>query len=228
MKLTRWIFFSLTGLAIVLTSAYALVTPRSFRTTAEVYSFTQGKSTATTLAGYQLANLAMGRTATSIAEPHQVLALTLPCNFSSASLVVYDQSTAHVVATLASAGDLHPLVQIVTNRDNQVRFLAQFQINQVGTPANGLLGGYLTIAGRLHANRTNGCPEAVSVRLDHDRHDHSFGDQDVPGGVDPDSAHTNFRTGLAHGAGVIEAVQNGITDTLIIPFGILSIRDVLP
>jgi len=228
MKSTRWIFLSLTSLAVILTSTYALVTTRTFRTAAQFYTFTQGKNTATTLAGYNLANLAMGRAATSTAEPNQVLALTLPCDFSSASLVVYDQSAAHIVATLANAGDLTPLVQIVTNRDNQIRFLAQFQINHVGTPANGLLGGYLTIAGRLHANRTNGCPEAVAIRLDHDRHDHNFGDQDVPRSVDPDSAHTNLRTGLAHGAGVINAVQNGITNTILIPYGFLSIRGVQP
>ena len=228
MKSTRWIFLSLTSLAVVLTSAYALVAPRTFQTAAQFYTFTQGKSTATTLAGYHLANLAMGRIATSTAATNQVLALTLPCDFSSASLVVYDQSTAHVVATLANAGDLNPLIQLVTNRDNQVRFLAQFQINHVGAPANGLLGGYLTVAGRLHANRTNGCPEAVSIKLDYDRHDHSFGDQNVPRSVDPDPTHTNLRTGLAHGAGVIDAVQNGITNTILIPYGFLSIRDVQP
>ena len=228
MKSTRWIFLGLTSLAVVLTSAYALVTTRTFRTAAQFYTFTQGKSTTTTFAGYQLANLAMGRTATSTAAPNQVLALTLPCDFSSASLVVYDQTFAHIVATLASAGDLNPLVQIVTNRDNQVRFLAQFQINHVGAPANGLLGGYLTVAGRIHANRTNGCPEAVSIRFDHDRHDHSFGDQDVPRSVDPDPTHTNLRTGLAHGAGVIDVVQNGITNTMLIPYGFLSIRDLQP
>lgn len=228
MKSKRWIFLSLTGLAALLTTASALVANRTFRTAAQFYTFTQGKNTATTLAGQNLVNLAMGRTATSTAAPSQVLALTLPCDYRAADLVVYDQSTAQIVTILASAGDLNPIFQVVTNRGNQVRFLAQFQVNPRGTAANGLVSGYLTVAGRIHANRTNGCPETVSIRLDHDRRDHAFGDQEVPRSIDPDTEKLTDRAGLAHCAGVIEAVQDGVTNSLLIPFGFLSIRGVQP
>jgi len=228
MKSTRWIFLSLTGLALLLTSAYALVASKTFRTAGQFFTFTQGKTTGTTLGGYNLVNLAMGRTAASTAVPNQVLALILPCDYSAANLVVYDQSTVSIVATVASASALDTIVQAVTNRDNQVRFLAQFQVNPNGSAANGLLGGYLTVAGRIHANRTNGCPEAVSVNLDYDRNDISFGDRDVPRSVDPDPEPANLRTGLAHCLGVIDAVQNGSTNTILIPFGHLSIRRAQP
>ena len=228
MKMTRWIFFSLTGLVVLLTSAYALVVNRTFRTTAQFYSFTQGKDTATLLAGRNLVNLAMGRSTTSTATPSQVLALILPCDYSSAHLAVYDQTTASILTNLADAGNLAPLVQTVTNRDNQVRFLAQFQVNHTGDAVNGLLGGYLIVAGRIHANRTNGCPESVSVNLDYDRHDRTFGDQDVPRSIDPDSMPARSRTGLAHCVGVIYTIQNGITVTNLIPLGQLSIRSELP
>ena len=228
MKPTRWIFLSLTGLAVLLASAYAVVTSKTFRTTAQFNTFTQGHETLATLAGHNLVNLAMGRTATSTAVPTQVLALTLPCTNGTANLVVYDQSTASIVTTIASASSYDTVWQIVTNRDNQVRFLAQFEINPTGNSANGLLGGYLTVAGRIHANRTNGCPESVPVRLDFDRHDYKFGDQDVLRSVDPDSEPATLRTGLAHCVGVIDAVRDGTTSTILIPFGNLSIRGEQP
>ena len=228
MKSPRWIFLGLVGLAALLSSAYALVISRTFETAAQLYTFTQGKDTVTTLTGHNLVNLAMGRPATSTTTPHQVLALTFSCDHQTANLVVFDQATTGTVATIASASSVDAIVQTVTNQNNQLRILAQFELNATGNPANGLLGGYLTVAGRIRANRTNGCPETVAIKFDHDRHDHEFGDLDVPHSVDPTTGPTNFRNGLAHCMGVIQAVQAGSTNTLIIPFGHLSIRGVQP
>ena len=228
MKSTRWIILSIASLTAVLWSASAATTNRTFRTVGLFYTFTQGDETAVILAGYKLVNLAMGRPAASTAATNQVLALTLPCDYGSADLVVYDQATTRIVTNLASASSFDTVVQIVTNRDNQVRFLAQFQVNPTGSATNGLLGGYLTVAGRIHANRTNDCPEAVSVSLDHDSHDIKFGDKDVPRAVDPDNEKLNKRLGLAHLTGVIDAIQAGVTNTLLIPAGQLSIRGEQP
>lgn len=228
MKLTRWIILSIAGLTPVLWSASAATTNRIFRTAGLFYAFTQGDDAAVILGGHNFVNLAMGRPATSTAATNQVLAITLPCDFGSADLVVYDQATTSIVTNLASASSIDTLVQIVTNRDNQVRFLAQFQVNPNGSATNGLLGGYLTVAGRIHANRTNGCPETVPVSLDHDSHDVKFGDKDVPRAVDPDNEKLNKRAGLAHLTGVIDAIQAGITNTLLIPAGQLSIRGEQP
>ena len=228
MKPTRWILLSLTALTVLHLSAAAATTNQTFRTTGLFYTFTNNSATATLLAGHQLVNLAMGRAPTDQSKPNQVLALTLPCDYSFANLVVYDQTAAHIIATIASAGDLDALVQTVTNQDDRVRFLAQFQINPTGSAANGLRGGYLTVAGRIHANRTNGCPEAVALKFDHDRQDHNFGDADVPRSIDPDTEPLTKRTGLAHCVGVLDVVQVGRTNTLLIPFGHLSIRGVQP
>ena len=250
MKMTRWIFLSLTGLAILLTSVYADTTNKTFRTTGLFYTFTNSSPTAAILAGHNLANLAAGRSAADPTHPNQVLALTFLCdsnttNITATTLVVYDANLSSNVATIATASlvtvntntlnstiniftNLDTVVQAITNRDNQVRFLAQFQVNQTGDAVNGLLGGYLIVAGRIHANRTNGCPESVSVNLDYDRNDRNFGDQDVPRSIDPDSAPLKSRTGLAHCVGVIYTVENGITVTNLIPLGQLSIRSDLP
>ena len=230
MKPSRWILLSLTGLALLLTSAYAVVVSKTFRTTALFYTFTQGQTTTTKLAGRNLVNLAMGRAVASADFPNQVLALTISCDYSAASLVVYDQTAAGIVATLASASHLDTVVQadFHTNRSDHVRFLAQFEVNPTGSAANGLRGGFLTVAGRIRANQTNGCPETVAVNLDYDRYDRSFGDQEVSRSIDPDTESLKVRAGLAHCVGVIDAVQAGSTNTLIIPFGQLSIRGVQP
>ena len=248
MKSTRWILISLTGLAILLTAVDADTTNKTFRTTGRFYTFTNSSSTVAILAGHNLANLAAGRSAADTTYPNQVLAMTFLCDSSTTNiiatkLVVYDTNTTSIVATIATASlvtvntntindtiniftNLDTVVQAVTNRDNQVRFFVQFQINPTSNIVNnGLLRGYLTVAGRIHANRTNGCPETVPIKLDYDRHDRSFGDQDVPRSVDPDTDRSNRRTGLAHCVGVIYAVQNGITTTNLIPYGQLSIRN---
>ena len=228
MKPTRWLILSLAGLLMGLLSVSAFITAKTFRTTGLFYTFTQDHDAATILAGRNFVNLAMGRPASSTAMPNQVLALTLPCDYATADLVVFDQTTASIVTNIASTTSLDTVMQIVTNRDNQVRFLAQFQLNPTGNSSNGLLGGYLTVAGRIHANRTNGCPETVPVKLDHDKHDSVFGDKDVPLAADPDTEKLSKRVGLAHLTGVIDAVQAGSTNTLLIPFGQLSIRGEQP
>jgi len=246
MKPTRWIIISLTGLAVVLTSSAFLITSKTFRTTGLFYTFTQGHDAATILAGHNLANLAAGRSATSTAQPNQVLALTFLCDFSAtnlvaAKLVVYDQTTSSIVADIADTVSFDTVTQRYgitnnltmqgssrTNWPNLVRFLGQFQINNTGNATNGLIGGYLTVAGRIHADLTNGSPVAVKLKLDSTTQDRAFGDQDVPHSADPDTEKLSTRTGLAHCVGVIDAVQNGVTNTILIPFGHLSIRGEQP
>ena len=230
MKPTRWMILSIAGVTLGFLSASAVITAKTFRTTGLFYTFTQGHAAATILAGRNLANLAAGRSATSTAQTNQVLALTFRCDYSAAQLVVYDQTNLNIVADIADTISLETVTQqdANTNRPDHVRFLAEFKINPTGTASNGLLGGYLTVAGRIHANLTNGCPEAVAVKLDRDAHDKPFGDKDVSVRTDPDPEKLSKRAGLAHLTGVIETVQAGITNTLLIPAGQLSLRGAQP
>jgi hypothetical protein len=209
--------------AVAVAVSVLAIPPQSkpFRTTAALIGVTQGTDQVTSnpqfdrvdLAGRNLVNIAMGRSPTDNSVSNQVLVMTFSCDLSFGTLSVYDRSTSNVVATIAP---------------NRARFVGQFQINPTGSVSNSLLGGYMTIAGHVQLNPQTGCPEPVLIKLDRDSLDKDVGNTEVSGKKDPDSSKLTLRTGLAHLIGVVDAVTDGNTNTILIPFGHLSIRRELP
>jgi hypothetical protein len=210
----------------------------TFRTTGFFVTVTQGSNSVTgdpqydktTLAGWNLVNLAMGRSVTDTNVPNQVMAMTFDCDLSSASLVVYDNSVSNIVNVIATSTNIDSVTQEDAKQTgpNRARFVTQFQIAQNGNPTNGLLGGYLTVSGRIRLNPLTGCPEAVSVGLDKDNFDGSCGDTEFPNSWDPCPGKFTLRAGLAHLIGVVDAIDNGNTNNILVQNGGLCIRHELP
>jgi hypothetical protein len=177
-------------------------------------------------AGHNLVNLAMGRDITATNVPSQVLAMTFACDLSSASLVVYDLKTSNSVATIASSSTIDSVVQQDTNAKgpNRAHFVTVLQVGSNGNDTNGLAGGYLTVAGRVNLNPVTGCPLPVVVFLDHDSLDRIDGDIEVPASADRDIWGLQLRTGLAHAVGVVDAITDGNTNTILVPHAALSIH----
>ena len=106
--------------------------------------------------------------------------------------------------------------------------MATLQINPVGNATNALAGGYFTLAGRINRNLTNGCPDPLFVTLDQDPLDRVSGNVEVPPTLDKDPAGFIYRAGLAHLIGVVDAVSNGSTNTVLVPYGLMSVHRILP
>jgi hypothetical protein len=239
MNTKKYVLLGVAGLAAAAITAYASVGAfKTFRTLGVFIGVTQGTNSVTgnpqydetIFGGWNLVNLAMGRNVIETNVPNQVMAMTFDCDLSSASLVVYDLSTSNIVNTIASSTRIDSVKQEDAKQTgpNRARFVAQFQIAQNGNPTNGLLGGYLTIAGRVHLDPVTGCPETVLVRLDHDSLDGLVGDKECSRRIDPDLEKLTVRAGLAHLIGVVDAIDNGKTNTILVPCGNLSIRRNLP
>jgi hypothetical protein len=239
MNAKKYTLLGVAGLAVVAITAYAnVVAFKTFRTTGVFIGVTQGTNSVTgdpqydetTFAGWNLVNLAMGRSGGDTNVSNEVMAMTFDDNLSSASLVVYDLSTSNIVGVIASSTSIDFVKQEDAKQTgpNRARFVGQFQIAQDGNSTNGLAGGYLTIAGHLRLNPTNGYPETVLVGLDHDALDSLVGDREVSGKYDPDSDKLTVRAGLAHLIGVVDAIDNGSTNTILVPYSRLSIRRELP
>jgi hypothetical protein len=239
MKTKKRIFLGAASLAVAAIAAYASgVGTETFRTIAYFIGVTQGTDPISghpryqyaDFAGHNLVNLAMGRTVTDTNVPNQVLAMTFACDLSSTSLVVYDILTSNVVATIATSTSLNSVVQQDANQSgpNRAQFVAQLQIGTNGTPTNGLVDGYFTVAGRLNLDPTNGCPRPVAVWFDRDPLDRLVDNVELPAREDPDSVPLTVRTGLGHLIGVVDTITDGNTNTVLVPYGGLSIRRELP
>jgi len=239
MNAKKYALLGVAGLAVAAVTAYASVVPlKTFRTCGVFYGVTQGTNTVTgdpqydetILGGWNLVNLAMGRNVTDTSVSNEVMAMTFDCDLNAATLVVYDLSTSNILNTIASSTSLDSVKQEDAKETgpNRARFVGQFQIAHDGNTTNGLLGGYLTIAGRVHLNPETGCPETVLLKLDHDILDGLVGDREFPSKLDPDSDKLTERAGLAHLIGVVDAIDNGNTNTILFPSGKLSIRRELP
>lgn len=166
-------------------------------------------------------NLPLSTPFTNSVLSNDVLALQIDCGATTGSLVVFDKTGSNIMTTLATSTSLD-VVQQQSNdshaKPNSERFVAQFAIN----PQNNILGGYLTIAGRLQLNPTNGCPRAIRVQVD--RFDHLFADTGQANLDDPDDKDI-LRAGLAHAVGVINVVfDDGTTNKVLLPLEQLSIR----
>jgi hypothetical protein len=236
MNAKKRILLGAAGLAVAAITAYAAGTVSSeiFRTTGYFIGIAQGTNTVTgkpiyenaSFAGHNLVNLAMGRSLGDTNYPQQVMAMTFACDLSSASLVVYDLSLSNVVATIATSTS----IDTVKAQDakvagpNRAHFVAVLQVGANGNETNGLLGGYFTVAGRVNLNPITGCPQPVLVALDRDSLDRLVDDMELPSSVDPDPVALRLRTGLAHLIGVVDTIDNGTTNTILVPYGGLSIR----
>ena len=152
---------------------------------------------------------------------NEVLALQIDCESTAASLVVFDKPTSNNIATIATSTSFDVVQQQAKDSNafpNSERFVAQFAIN----PQNNLLGGFLTVAGRLQLNPTNGCPRAIRVQVD--RLDHMFADTGQANPDDPDDKDI-LRAGVAHAVGVVNLVfDDGTTNKVLLPLEAMSVR----
>jgi hypothetical protein len=239
MKTKNRILLGVASLAVAAVTAYATGAGTvTLRTVGYFIGLTQGTDPITghpryvnaDFAGHNLVNLAMGRSVNDTNVPNQVMAMTFACDLSSANLVVYDKDTSNVVATIAASTTINSVEQqdVHESGPNRAHFVAVLQIGANGNPTNGLIDGYFTVAGRVNLDPTNGCPQPVLVWLDRDPLDRLVDDVELPARDDPDSVPLTVRTGLAHLIGVVDAVTDGNTNTILVPYGGLSIRRGLP
>lgn len=227
-----WLVGAGVASAAIALTVWAVGPTKTFRTTARLYTVTQGFDELTgapqydfeTLHGHDLVNLALG-TSLDTRRTNEVLALEIDCESTQASLVVFDKAQDSNIATIATS-DSFDVVQQQDHPNtafpNRERFVAEMRIQPGGNEINGLLGGKLCVAGRLHLNPQDGCPRAVPVELDKDRHDKVLGDRDFK---DPDDVEVIvLRAGHAHAIGVMDAVTGGNTNKVLILHLVLSIR----
>ena len=216
---------------VVISSSAVLVSSKTFRTTALFLGVAQKTGAGlpvfaySRIAGFKLVNLAMGRSETDTTVTNQVLVMTFPCDLSTAQLAVYDKNTSNLVAAIADSSGRVDSVQGVgiskTGKTNSVaRFVTQLIVNRCGN----LSGGFLTVAGRVHINPISGCPETVTLTLDKDPADQNFGDLGILNKDDSDPEKLVKRTGLAHVIGVLNVINGGQTNPVLIPYGGLDIR----
>jgi hypothetical protein len=240
MKTHKWIFAAAGTVAVAtLVTAAIVITNKTYRTTAALSGVQQGEDATTHLpqydyvglAGHDLVNLAMGRPIADTNVPNQVLALTIACDHSGASLVVYDKTTDSNVATIASTTSFDSVLQqgsTLLAGPDRARFVAQFDVGTTGNATDGILDGFLTVAGRVVLEPATGCPKPVLIALDRDKLDKAFCDADVSKKVDGEDVKIIQRAGLGHLIGVLDLVSGGSTNKVLLPFGRISIRRDLP
>ena len=238
MNTKKWLLISAATAATIGLAGIGIIS-KTYRTTAVFLGVQQGVDPTTQLpqfdylrlAGHDLVNLAMGRSITDTNFPRQVLAATFLCDRSAASLVVYDKDTDSIVATIAQSTSFDSVVQqdstLIAGPD-RARFVAQFDVNENGNDTDGILDGFLTVAGRVRLEPATGCPKPVLVTIDRDKNDKLFADKDVSKREDEDDDRTILRAGLGHLIGVVDLVSGGSTNKVLVPFGRLSIRRELP
>ena len=239
MNARKRIIAGVASLTIVALASFSTVradtnSVQTYRTTGYFIGLTQGTNPVTghpryvdvDFAGHNLVNLAMGRAITDTNYPGQVMAMTFTADLTSASLVVYDLKSSNVVATIASSTSMDSVKQQDTNGKgpNRAHFVTYLQVAPNGNSTNGIADGYLTVAGRVNLNPVTGFPQPIIVSLDRDPLDRLVDDIEMPATIDPDSTPLIVRTGLAHLIGVVDTINEGTTNTILLPFGGLSIR----
>lgn len=178
-----------------------------------------------TYADSEFVALALGTNATAEAT-NDVLAFEIDCGSTVASLVVFDKATSNDVITIATS----TMITALTAQDrpslagpNHERFVIDMDINTNGF----LLGGSLTVAGRMYLDPTNGCPEVVRVDTDN-KSDKLFCDTAIS---DTEDKKDKSISGEAHLIGVANVIdpQTLTTNTILLPFGHLTMRrELLP
>lgn len=212
-------------------TVWAVVVPtRTFRTTASALAVYQSVNPVSTnspaygfapLAGHDLVNLALGTPLTTV-RTNEVLALEINCLSSQASLVVFDRALSSNILTIATSTRIDAVVQQDNPSSafpNRERLVAQMDI---GTN-NFLIGGFLTIAGRVYLDPATGCPHAVLVDFDR-KLDKTFEDGIVKNTDDKTDKDKSI-SGLFHVIGTAGIVfQDGSTNNVLLPFGRLTMR----
>lgn len=218
------------ALILTATTPALLAQTRTFRTPAALEGVIQdtdlaGKPTYDFegFIGRDLVNLALG-TALGTPRSNEVLAIEFTCDSGSASLAVFDRTTSSNLATIATSTS----VDIVQQQDrdaaafpNRERFVTRMNVATLGTSSNGLAGGFLTVAGRVYLNPTNGCPRALLVDTDR-RQDKICGDPTAVKDTE-DKDRSKLVAGRGHFIGVIDMVTGAATNTVLVPDGHLSI-----
>ncbi len=232
MKAKQWIAIGVAASAVAVLTALALpVATRTFRTTASIGAVFQvpnpiATNTALlafdTFAGHDLVNLALGEALTTVQTNH-VLALEINCDSTFARLVVFDTGLSSNIVDIAGSTNIYALTgQDVPSAPgpNHERFVMRMEVNTNGF----LVGGFLTVAGRVYLNPTNGCPRALLVDSDR-REDKAFADATLKN-LDPDSKVKDKNiTGEAHLIGVANVIfEDGSTNVTLLPFGQLTMR----
>jgi len=234
MKKQHWIMLgtAVSAAAIVSVWAGVPVILKTFRTTAKIYTVTQGTDDLTLkpqfdferMAGHDLVNLALG-TSLDTRRTNEVLALDVDCGSTFINLVVYDKAAGSNIATIASSSSFDVVQQQNnpnSNFPNRERFVADLDIQPGGSDSEALLDGKLMVSGRLHLDPATGCPEDVPVRQDKDKLDKILCDRDFK---DADDVETLVRrAGHAHGVGVMDVIIGGTTNKVLIPHILLSVR----
>jgi hypothetical protein len=236
MKAKKWIVAGLIATTVAAMTALAASTNETFRTTGSVgiaYQFpAQFPPGATNLIlqtvtypDSEFVALALGTNATAEAT-NDVLAFEIDCGSTVASLVVFDKATSNDVVTIATSTKITAL----TGQDsenlvgpNHERFVIDMDINTNGF----LLGGSLTVAGRMYLDPTNGCPRVVLVDTD-SKADKLFGDTAIS---DTEDKKDKSISGDAHLIGVANVIdpETLTTNTILLPFGHLTMRrELLP
>ena len=208
MNAKKWMTVGAAFAVVGVLAAFALSNPqRVFRTTASMIVVGQGSNTVSghleydyaAFNGSNLVALALGADPTS----DQVFAMQIDCDSSLATLVVFDKSNSNIT-TIATSSSIDTLKQqgLKANFVNSERFVARFDVESVGN----LAGGFMTVAGRLNLD-SNGCPQAVLIKLDKDSKDAQLDDQDAPN-TEQDSRSKDLelrgrRAGHAHYIGVL-------------------------
>ena len=230
MNAKQWTMVGVASAAVGVLAVFALSNPqRVFRTTASMLVVGQGSNTVTGhleydyghFNGSNLVALALGADPTS----DQVFAMQIDCDSSVATLVVFDKSNSNMT-TIATSSSIDTLKQQgpKANFVNSERFVARFDVEAVGD----LAGGFLTVAGRLNLD-SNGCPQAVTVKLDKDPKDSQCDDGDVVNS-EQDSKDKDLRgrrSGLAHYIGVLDVISGDGTNTVLVPRGRMTFRKLL-
>lgn len=237
MRTSRWLAIGAVFSMAAMSAAFAQPAPtRTFRTPAAFERVIQDTDGAGKpqydfegFIGRDLVNLALGASR-GTTRTNEVLAFEVACDSSSAQLVVFDKAAASNIATIATSSR----IDIVQQQDNDLaafpnreRFVTLLDVATLGNSSNGLAGGYLTMAGRIHLNPTNGCPRAVLVDTDR-RQDKLCGD---PKEIKDTEEKDRFKlsAGRAHFIGVLDIVSGGSTNTALVPIGALSInRQLIP
>ena len=231
MKAKRWIVIgTVASAAAVLTALAVPAAERTFRTTASVGAVFQAPNPLNTnadvlgfdrFAGHDLVNLALGTALTTV-RTNEVLALEIACGSASASLVVFDRTLASNTVIIATSSR----VTALTGQDDpsavgpgHERFVIQMGVHT----NNFLIGGFLTVAGRVFLTPSNGCP--VAVLRDTDRgEDKGFADAAIKN-LDIKTEKDKSLAGEAHLIGVVNVeFANGATNTVLLPFGQLTMR----
>ena len=230
MKAKQWIAIGAAALVVaVLTALGAPVVAGTFRDTAAVNAVFQvpnpvATNTALlafdTFAGHDLVNLALGQALTTV-ETNRVLGLEISCDSTLARLVVFDTSLLSNVVDIAGSTN----IDVLTGQDdpsapgpNHERFVMRMAVNTNGF----LVGGFLTVAGRVYLNPTNGCPRAVLVDTDRSQ-DKTIGDISVKN--TDDKVKDKEIAGDAHLIGVVNVIfEGGTTNVTLLPAGHMTLR----